>query len=276
MTNNHEPKPANGDRALRSRRRDNDIVDEQVGAKLKTNVGLGFGVALSAVAVGSFVLFRLMNRVKAEGFENIPVENENVLYCLNHNSIIDNFAFESIAYLPRVLFQPEYLPINLADRKNFFGDPKSRKLKDRVLRILGKHFFSHLRAYPVDRNLGDLEQVGQWVELLKQNIVVVFPEGTRSRTGEMGAGRVGVGKLIYDARPIVIPVRMYGMENVLGVGAIIPRAFQTVRIVVGKPMDLSDLLDRPVPEARPQEKQFYREIANRVVEAIKRLEHSEA
>ncbi|HQR36985.1 MAG TPA: lysophospholipid acyltransferase family protein [Blastocatellia bacterium] len=249
--------------------------DEHVGASAKVKLGLGFGVALGAVAVSSFVLFRLMNRMKAQGLENVPVENENVLYCINHNTLIDNFAFESVAYLPKVLFQPEYLPVNLADRKNFFGDPSSRRLKDRVLRVLGKHFFTHLRAYPVDRKRGDLDQVDEWAELLRQNIVVVYPEGTRSRTGEIGTGKPGVGKLIYDARPMVIPVRMIGMEKVLGIGRVVPNVFQTVRMVIGKPMDLSDLLERPVPEERSEEIAFYREISNRVIDAIKALEWTE-
>src|SRR5262249_22800150 len=144
---------------------------EQIGASDKTKVGLGFGIALGVAAVGSFLIFRLMNRLKVEGAENIPSGHENVLYCLNHNSVLDNFAFETTVYLPKVFFQPDYLPVNLADRKNFFGDPSSRKLKDRVLRILGKHFFTHLRAYPVDRKTGDMEQVDRWIQLLKQNIV---------------------------------------------------------------------------------------------------------
>jgi 1-acyl-sn-glycerol-3-phosphate acyltransferase len=249
--------------------------EKPVGASTTVKVGLGLGVALGAVAVGSFVLFRMLNRMKAEGLENIPQDHENVLYCLNHNSIIDNFAFESIAYMPKIFFQPEYIPVNLADRKNFFGDPKSRRLKDRVLTLLGKHFFTHLRAYPVDRRRGNIEQVDKWVELLRHNIVVVFPEGTRSRTGEIGTGKAGVGKLIYTARPTVIPVRMAGMEKVLGVGRVIPRAFQTVSIVVGKPLDLSPYLDRPLPEARDEELDFYRDISAHVVEAIKDLKPSE-
>ncbi|KAF0215463.1 MAG: 1-acyl-sn-glycerol-3-phosphate acyltransferase, partial [bacterium] len=102
-----------------------------VGASMKTKVGLGFGLALGITAISSYVIFRLMNRVKIEGLENIPTEHENVLYCLNHNSMLDNFAFETTVYLPKIFFQPEYLPINLADRKNFFGDPASRKLKDK-------------------------------------------------------------------------------------------------------------------------------------------------
>lgn len=244
---------------------------ERVGASTTVKVGVGLGVALGAAAIGSFVLFRLMNRVEAEGLENVPAEHENVLYCINHSSLIDNFAFESIAYMPKIFFRPEYLPVNLADRKNFFGDPTSRRFKDRVLRLLGKHFFTHLRAYPVDRKRGDLGQVDEWAELLRQNIVVVFPEGTRSRSGEIGEGKPGVGKLIYDARPTVIPVRMGGMEKVLGVGRVVPRPFQTIRVRVGTPMDLSDLLDRPLPAEHKAEVGLYREIADRVVAAIRAL-----
>jgi 1-acyl-sn-glycerol-3-phosphate acyltransferase len=248
-----------------------DEPEEQIGASTTVKVGVGLGVALGAAAIGSFVLFRLMNRVEAEGLENIPDEHENVLYCLNHSSLIDNFAFESIAFMPKIFFQPEYMPVNLADRKNFFGDPKSRRLKDRVLGLLGKQFFTYLRAYPVDRKRGGHDQVEEWAELLRQNIVVVFPEGTRSRSGVIGSGKAGVGKLIYTTQPTVIPVRMWGMEKVLGVGSVVPRAFQTIHVRVGEPMDLTELLDRPLPEDRKAEIDLYRTIAQRVVEAIRDL-----
>lgn len=244
---------------------------ERVGASMRTNVGVGFGLALGAVAVGSFVVFRLMNRVKVDGLENVPAHHENVLYCLNHNSMLDNFAFESIAYMPRVFFDPDYLPVNLADRKNFFGDPSSRRFKDRVLRALGKHFFTHLRAYPVDRNSHDLTQVDEWAKLLEHNIVVVFPEGTRSRSGAIGRGRAGVGKLIYIRRPTVIPVRMTGTENVLGIGRHVPRPFNTVHVTIGRPLDLSDLYAEGPSGGPDGELDFYRAISARVVEAIKGL-----
>lgn len=251
------------------------VKEERVGASTRTKVGIGFGLALGAVAVTSFVIFRMMNRMRVDGLENIPLGNQNVLYCLNHSSLLDNFAFETTVYLPKVFFEPDYLPVNLADRKNFFGDPESRKLKDRVLRILGKHFFTHLRAYPVDRKRGDLEQVDKWIELLKNNIVVVFPEGTRTRSGEIGHGKPGVGKMIYVARPTVIPVRMTGVGNILGVGKIIPRAFQSVHIIIGKPLEMEELLNRALPEDPDAQKAFYAEISDRVVEAIKSLKPKE-
>ncbi|MFY9222544.1 MAG: lysophospholipid acyltransferase family protein [Blastocatellia bacterium] len=246
-----------------------------IGASMTTKVGLGFGVALGITALSSYVIFRLMNRVKMQGLENIPSEHENVLYCLNHNSMLDNFAFETAVYLPKVFFQPEYLPVNLADRKNFFGDPTSRKLKDKVMQILGKHFFTHLRAYPVDRKTHDMGQVEKWVELLKHNIVVVFPEGTRSRGGEMGEGKPGVGKMIYLARPKVIPVRMIGMDEVLGVGRIIPRAFRTVNIIIGKPLDLTEWIDYPMPTDPGEQYGLFKGIADEVISEIKALKPKE-
>lgn len=234
--------------------------------------GLGFTLALGGAAAGSFLLFRMLNKTTVHGLENIPSEHENVLYCLNHNSILDNFAFEVAAYLPKIMLSSKYLPISLADRKNFFGDPKSRKFKDQVLRLLGRYFFEHLKAYPVDRQAKDLDQVDRWIEMLKENIVIVFPEGTRTRTGEIGPGKPGVGKLIYDARPTVIPVHMTGTGEVLGVGRRIPNVFKSIEINIGTPMDLSDLLAQPLPEERKEQLSRYAEISDRVIEAIRLLD----
>ncbi|MCS7079804.1 MAG: 1-acyl-sn-glycerol-3-phosphate acyltransferase [Chloracidobacterium sp.] len=263
--NGQEPTAA----AKKPRPKDDIKPPEKYTSLLKA--GAGVGIALGIATVGSLLLFRLLNRLKVEGLENIPDSHENVLYCPNHSSLLDNFALGVGLYIPRMLFRPEYMPINLADRKNFFGDPSSRRFKDRVLRVLGEYFFKNLRTFPVDRRGVGLEQVDQWVEMLRHNIVIVFPEGTRSRTGEIGRGRAGVGKLIYDARPTVIPVRLIGTDEVLGVGKLIPSIFRTVRIIIGKPLDLSDLLNQPLPEDERARHDLYRAISSRVVDAIRAL-----
>lgn len=205
--------------------------------------GIGFSVAFGTAVASSIMLFRVLNRTKIYGIENIPEAHENVLYCINHCSLLDNFAFGMAAYVPKAIFKRSYIPVSLADRKNFFGDPSSRRLKDRVLTVLGRHFFRHLKAYPVDRKRADMGQVERWRELLKDNIVIVFPEGTRSRDGKVGKGKPGVGKLVYEARPIVMPVYMSGTAEILGVGMRVPAVFRTVRIYIGKPIELNSLLE---------------------------------
>lgn len=237
----------------------------------RAKLGLGVGLALGVATVGSFVLFRMLNRLKVEGIENLPKSHENVLFCPNHSSLLDNLAIGAAIYLPQAFLKPEFMPINLADRKNFFGDPSSRRFKDKVLHVLGQYFFKNLRTFPVDRGHGGLEQVDQWAELLKHNIVIVFPEGTRSRSGEIGRGKAGVGKLIYDTRPTVVPVRLIGTEEVLGVGKLVPNVFHTVRIIFGKPIDTSGLAELPLPEDEKEQLEFYRAVSGYMVDAIRAL-----
>ncbi|MGM9999217.1 MAG: lysophospholipid acyltransferase family protein [Candidatus Bruticola sp.] len=253
-------------------KRTNKFIGAAKKAIGKTIDGLGFSVAFGAAAVGSVVLFRMLNKTKVYGLKNIPKEHENVLYCINHNSLLDNFIFEAAAYVPKIFFQPKYLPINLADRKNFFGDPSSRKLRDRVMRILGRHFFRHLKAYPVDRRTGNMEQVEEWRKLLKDNIMIVYPEGTRSRTGKVGHGKPGVGKLIHEARPIVMPVFMAGTAQVLGVGMKFPTVFKTMKVYIGKPMDLSHLFLDKLPGDRLNQMLYYTKLSEAVMDEIRNLD----
>ena len=218
------------------------VTENVVSLCRKAGQGLGFSMAFGAAVASSFMLFRVLNRMRVFGLQNIPEGHENVLYCINHCSLLDNFAFEVAAYVPKVIFKRQYIPVSLADRKNFFGDPSSRRLKDRVLTVLGRHFFRHLKAYPVDRQRADMGQVERWRELLKDNIVIVFPEGTRTRNGKVGKGKPGVGKLVYEARPIVVPVYMSGTAEILGVGMRVPAVFRTVKVYIGQPLDLDGLL----------------------------------
>ena len=75
---------------------------------------------------------------------------------------------------------------------------------------------------------------GQWVHL--------FPEGSRSRTIHLKMPKAGVGKVIYHSRgSTVLPICVYGMQDVLPVGSLVPRFFKKVIINVGKPISESDL-----------------------------------
>jgi len=49
--------------------------------------------------------------------------------------------------------------------------------------------------------------------LTQRRILVIFPEGTRSRTGEMLPGKPGVVTLVMKSGASILPVGLYGYEN---------------------------------------------------------------
>lgn len=77
---------------------------------------------------------------------------------------------------------------------------------------------------------------------IRNEKVVIYPEGTRSRDGKLGKGNRMVGKFIRGARPVVIPVAIKGTDNVLPVGKLFPRMGVRIEIAFGAPLDIESEL----------------------------------
>ncbi len=76
-----------------------------------------------------------------------------------------------------------------------------------VVRLLG--------AFPVKRGEGDRQALRTGEEQLKKgNILVMFPEGTRSRTRTMAKGHAGLGLIALRTGVPVVPVAIWGSEKV--------------------------------------------------------------
>jgi len=67
---------------------------------------------------------------------------------------------------------------------------------------------------------------------------VLFPEGTRHKDGRLGKGNRGVGKIIHEIRPVVIPTALIGLNTWK-----FPGFGQSATAVFGKPLDFSDLYE---------------------------------
>ncbi len=80
--------------------------------------------------------------------------------------------------------------------------------------------------------------------------VVVYPEGTITRDPELWpmVGKSGAARIALETGCPVIPVGQWGAQNVLAPYASRPHVFprRVVEFRAGDPVDLSDLLDRPV------------------------------
>jgi 1-acyl-sn-glycerol-3-phosphate acyltransferase len=87
-----------------------------------------------------------------------------------------------------------------------------------------------LGAFPVKRGGGDHQALKTSIQLLKNGQVLgIFPEGTRSKTGELGKAHSGAALIALKANSPVVPVAIIGSY----------RLFRSIKVIFGKPIDVT-------------------------------------
>lgn len=173
------------------------------------------------------MFLRLLCRVRIEGGEHIPVQG-GVLVASNHLSILDTLL------IPYAVMAVQGVQVVWAPAKaELFKVP----LLGRLLTSWG--------AFPVRRGRGDLRAIRRMLGHMRTEKLLVFPEGTRNRDGQLGDGQRTVGKLIYAARPVVIPTVVWGTDRVLPAGRRWPRLRTPVGVRYGQPLDLQRYYELP-------------------------------
>ena len=154
-------------------------------------------------------VFAVVARVHLRNRYNVPKHGPYII-AANHLSWTD---------IPLI---PMYLPgqvVYMAKEESFYG--RSAWL----VRFLG--------AFPVKRGEGDRQALKAANEQLKKGkVLIIFPEGTRSKERRMAKGHAGLGMIALRANVPVIPVAIWGSENAL-------KKFGTeITISYGEPMVL--------------------------------------
>jgi len=189
-------------------------------------------------------MFRLQFRImgwKVQGAENLPTHGP-VILAINHVSIWDPIVAASS--VPR--------HVSFMAKEELFSIP-----------VLGT-IFSKLGAFPVKRGQGDMNAIRQSLAILKQGRVLgLFPEGTRSKTGEIQKGLPGMVLLMEKSQASVVPVKVYGTTNLLTKG------WGKIGIVVGKPLTAQML---KAPEGVGNRREW---IADRIMQAMMELPKAE-
>lgn len=151
-------------------------------------------------------VFKPLYRVEVIGRENIPPEG-GVLLCSNH---INNFD-------PITVGMMASRPVHFMAKEELFTVP-----------ILGK-MVPHLNAFPVKRGMSDREALRKGLAILKEGKVLgLFPEGTRSKTGELGKGLAGAGFFALRTDAQIVPCAVVGPYKLL----------HKLKIVYGKPISM--------------------------------------
>jgi 1-acyl-sn-glycerol-3-phosphate acyltransferase len=201
------------------------------------------------------IFFGLLTRRRFLGIKNVP-HQRNLVLMSNHRSMIDSFPIGLGPFYPDAHLKPWLVPWNLAAEENFFKPG-----------WLG-WFAYHWKCIPVKAGRKDMRAIYKATHALEEGPVVIFPEGTRSRSGKLLKGRAGSGLLIMANWPTVIPVYHDGMQDVLPIGAIIPRPFRKVWVAYGKPVDLSEF------KGRERTRETAQEIVDKVMDEIRRLQRA--
>ena len=98
-------------------------------------------------------------------------------------------------------------------------------------------FLAHwLGGFAFRRQGANPQSIGEIARLLESGwSVLIFPEGTRSRTGEMAPFKPGIGLVATRTGRPVVPVRIVGLHDVLAPGRRIPRP-RRVEVRFGRPL----------------------------------------
>jgi len=142
-------------------------------------------VKLTFLKKVAWVLFRFLFRLEYEGLENLP-DGGSYLVCPNHRSYMDPLFVGDRLPLERTKFM---VKVELM-RRPFFG-----------------WFLRKLGCFGVDRGKGDLAAVETAVNLVREGgILMIFPEGTRSREAEMKPFKTGAAFIAKHTGAGIVPV----------------------------------------------------------------------
>jgi len=138
------------------------------------------------------LLFNIIARVDVHGYEYLPKEGSFVI-ATNHLGMVDvPIAYYALDYWDMFVL--------IADKWQKVG----------LFRWVGKYF----NFIFIDRYNADIKALRKVISLMEHNnILVIAPEGTRSRTGALIEAKPGVSYLATKLNRPIVPVAITGTED---------------------------------------------------------------
>jgi len=187
--------------------------------KIKLKRSKAFHVLYSFLKSIFTILFKMLYRVEVSGYENIP-KNGKFILCSNHLSYVDPLII--VGYFSRHVY--------FMAKKEVFN-----------IRVLGE-IISFLNAFSVNRDSLDRKAIKNSIEILNSDeVLCMFPEGTRSTEGVIRDGHKGVGLISILSSSPVLPMALSGTNKIIQK----PRKrifFPKVKIIYGNLIDTSSII----------------------------------
>ena len=184
-----------------------------------------------------------------EGMEHIPREGPVLVAC-NHISYFDPLAHALMVI--RAGRRPRFLA-----KKELYGNAFLKLVLEGAGQI------------PVERGSGSVAPVEEARNALKQGeCVMVYPEGTITKNPDFTPmqGRTGVARLTLTSEVPVLPIAVWGSQNVWQREGARSLAFgRPIWLVAGPPMDFSEF------DGRQSDPAVLRTVTDAVIDELSRL-----
>ena len=174
-----------------------------------------YSIIYAIAWVPCWLLFRVLLRWRVTGLENIPAGG--AIIAPNHQSFWD---------IPLLGVALRGRHVHFMAKSELFQNP----VFGWVIRTL--------LAFPVKRGAPDRAAIRHAIEMLKAgDLVAIFPEGTRSKTGQLGAPEAGLSLIAAKADVPIVPVAIYGSRLIFSKTQFLPQ----VKIHFGNPINICEI-----------------------------------
>jgi 1-acyl-sn-glycerol-3-phosphate acyltransferase len=168
------------------------------------------------------IAFSLYFRIRVTGLQNCP-EQGAVIVVANHRSGFD----------PPMAGALLRRPVHFMTKVELWSYP--------ILPLV----FKYVQAYPVHRGRPDRKAIRHSLDILRRGeIIVLFPEGHRTETGDLQEARSGVVYLAQKTQCQVLPIGISGRYGFR----------RTIRYVVGEPFRLSPEMEKKAAQVLVMDK----------------------
>lgn len=195
-------------------------------------------------------LFRVWFRVggwRVEGRDNVP-RSGPVILAPNHVS----------------LFDPPLVGCASPRRVTTMGKAELFDVRWFGVKIF-PWWIQRMATFPVKRGSSDRRALRRAIKTLENGeALVIFPEGTRTRTGELGEGEIGLAMIAHAAKAPIVPMFLHGTHNSLSPLRGGLRLFRA-HVTFGEPLYFAE------EYARKADRETLQHISTRVMEEIARL-----
>lgn len=183
------------------------------------------------------------------GFDQIPKSGAAIL-CANHISFLDSVFL--LTYSPRNM--------SVVGKSEYMDSFKTRWL------------FTKIGMIPLDRTGGESAtsaMVAVEGVLSRGELFGIFPEGTRSRNGNLYKGRTGAARLALKFGCPVFPVGITGTSEIMAPDTVMPKFGKHCKIEIGSPIDTQKYL------ARADDPDVLRQLTDEIMVRIQALTKQE-